>query len=424
MPEIKPFRGYLYDTQKVDIAKVIAPPYDVITPEQQSGFYKLDDHNIIRLILNNDADPYSSAGRVLDAWKKEGVLRQDDSPFLYVVSQAFTLPGGKKVVRTGFVAACKIEEFGKGSVYPHEKTHSGPKEDRFKLFQATGTMYSQIFGLYNDSAGTLNRYLSAITKLQPAIDLTFEGVRNSLWKMEDGPAASAISEFIHSQKVFIADGHHRYETALAYRDSCRLRNPNHTGREAYNFVPMFLTNMQDPGLVILPTHRLVHSLPDFNPGRLLEQLSHYFEIDSFNNTQDMLQKLPSWGSNAYGMLLAGEDGCRILQAKRNKTARGQSPAEKMIDELDVTILHSIVFEKLLGISPKDQEKKVYLEYVKDAQQAIETVRDKKAQAAFIMNPTTIDQVRTISLAGKVMPQKSTFFYPKLLSGLVNYSFQG
>ena len=423
MPDIKPFRGFLYNPKKVELSEVVAPPYDVISARYQSELYDRSEYNIVRLILNRDQDPYQSAAKLLDQWRKNNIVVRDEVPHVYVLSQNFVLPDGTPAERKGFVAACLLQEFGKGSVYPHEKTHSGPKEDRFRLFQATGMMFSQIFGLYNDPSGTLDRHLHSVTSAVPDIDVMFDEVRNRLWRCRDERTMNAVAEFMRPQKIFIADGHHRYETALQYRDACRFQNPQHTGTEAYNFVPMFLTNMQDPGLIILPTHRVLHNLPDFVPEQFLEDLAKVFTLHEYESSETMLSDVRRATQHSYGLMLAGRDECWMLKLKTDPT-RSHAGIEKMIEELDVTILHSVVFERILGISSEQQEQKLYIDYEKDAQRAIQAAREQNVQAAFIMNPTRIDQVRSISLAGSVMPQKSTYFYPKLLSGIVNYSFRG
>ncbi len=422
MPQIKPFRGVLYNPEKTKINDVVAPPYDVISQQQQTMLYDRNPHNIVRLILNRDQDPYSSAATHLKQWFSEHVLLPDSEPSIYVMSQQFKLPNGKNVERMGFIIACLIEEFGNGSIFPHEKTHSGPKADRLNLFQATGMMFSQIFGLYSDDQHILDKHISNATSSPPQIDVVYDNVRNQLWKLRDEVPINTITEYIRTQKVYIADGHHRYETALQYRNASRLKNPQHTGKEAYNFVPMFLTNMNDPGLVILPTHRLLHSIPNFRLQEFLNELEKYFMVDAFDSQETMLQKLHETQHHSYGLFLEGHTTCWLLTFRKTIKQKRLSTVEIIMNQLDVTILHSIIFNVILGMTDEQQEKKLFLEYEKDTQQAIAMVQEHKSQAAFIMNSTRIEQMRAVASVGTVMPQKSTYFYPKLLSGLVLYSF--
>ncbi|MBI1806552.1 MAG: DUF1015 domain-containing protein [Ignavibacteria bacterium] len=421
MPEIRPFRGILYNLKKINVDNVVAPPYDVITPQQQEVLYNRSPYNIVRLILGQGEDWYRSAAKYLDQWKAEHIVVPDSEPALYVLSQEFTLPEGKRVERYGFIAACKLEDFGKGSVFPHEKTLSGPKEDRFRLFQATGTMFSQIFSLYEDSDLLLDRYLRQTMDDLPMFDTVFEDVRNRLWKMTDSSAIGAISSYLLNHRVFVADGHHRYETALLYRDSLRLKYPNFSGTEPFNYVPMFFTNMSDPGLVIYPTHRLVHSITGFDQSRLLSDLQPYFTLNVFNTQEGMLASLKQQAGRSFGLVLKKEPPYAVLQLKDDSMFQGAG-IPPVLAQLDATILHTGIFRNILHMSEEDQVKKRYLDYEKDEGRAIVAVRDGKAQAAFLMNPTRMNQIRAVAEAGFTMPQKSTYFYPKLLSGLVTYSF--
>jgi len=422
MPSVKPFKGILYNPARVNVSNVVAPPYDVISPQEQQSLYERDSHNVVRLVLNREANPYVAAGREYLSWLEEGSLSQDRLPAMYIHAQSFSDPEGRPVERWGFMAACKLEEFGKGSIYPHEKTLSGPREDRFRLFQATNAMFSQIFGLYSDPQHELDDSIRSVLNEQPVLDLNYDGVRNRLWRLSDERHESAIVSFLTGQKVLIADGHHRYETALLYRDARRLKNPGHLGTEPYNFVPMFFTNMHDPGLIIYPTHRLVHSLPGFAQEAFIESCRKYFSVAESGSTEALVRELKSHAKGAIGLFLADPDKWYLLRAREravNEEMRATPPA---LAELDVSLLHIIIMKTILGMSDEAQEKKLHLRYEKDAGQAIASVQRGKSQAAFLMNPTRIEQVRGVASSGMVMPQKSTYFYPKILSGLVIYSF--
>ncbi len=422
MPDIKPFRGILYDGGRVDFNDVVAPPYDVISPEQQASLYKRHLNNVVRLILNNEEDPYGGASRKYREWREHSILRQDDVPSLYVLAQSFSDADGKLIERWGCIAACRLEEIGKGSIYPHEKTLSGPREDRLRLFQSTNAMFSQIFSLYNDPRGILDAPTRSVISAAPAVDVVFEGVRNRLWRLDDERHRNTIVSYLADEKVLIADGHHRYETALAYRNSRRLKNPDHTGKEPYNFVPMFFTNMQDPGLIIYPTHRLVHSLPSFNPVKLLAEAEKYFVVTESSSPDAFLGELRSIRKGGLGLALGSPNRFVVLRAREAVSRAATEHLPAVLADLDVTLLHTIILKNILGMSDEAQEKKLFLKYEKETQRAISAAGAGEAQAAFIMNPTRIEQVKAVAASGMVMPQKSTFFYPKILSGLVLYSF--
>ena len=420
MPDIKPFRGIRYNPSIVSLPKVVAPPYDVISPRQQAALYDADPHNIVRLILGREENPYLAAAEYFQEWMTNQILLADGPRALYLLAQTFKGRDGKKITRRGFIAACKLEELGKGSIFPHERTHSGPREDRFRLFQATHAMFSQIFGLYGDPEGVLNSEFSDVMKDPPVADVTFEGVQHTMWRMSDERRILVMTEFLRDKRILIADGHHRYETALLYRDACRFRNPGHTGKEPYNFVPMFFSNMHDPGLVIFPTHRLVHGMPGFDAAKFKNALTTYFTLTQCDDARQMMTLLSNHPQHAFGLVLPGAFFVISVTDKDNLPRQAAEP--EAISLLDVTVLHTLVLQRILNITDEQQEKKLHLWYEQDAEQAIAMVDEGKAQAAFLMNPTKIEQVRVVATAGRVMPQKSTFFYPKLLSGLVTYSF--
>ncbi len=419
MPEIKPFRGILYNPQKVNMNDAVAPPYDVISPELQNTLYNRSPYNIVRLILGREENRYISASNYFEEWKRERILETDQANSLYLLSQQFTLPDGKRYDRRGFIAACKLEEYGKGSIFPHEKTYSKPKEDRLHLFQSTHAMFSQIFGLYSDPKHILDQYLKKNSA--PDIETEFEGVQQKVWRINDSLAVAAIAEFIRHQKILVADGHHRYETALLYRDSQRLKNPSHTGKEPYNFVPMFFANMHDPGLVILPTHRLLHDVGDFNQSDFLDALNKYFHLDVQASEEELLHNLAAKKRGAFGLIFPNLPQY-VLVWLRKKTSLKEHNISDINASLDVGILHSFLFWEILHLPEEEQAKGKHIAYEKDAQHAIDAVKNGKAQMAFILNPTLIEQVKAVAEAGFTMPQKSTYFYPKLLSGLVTYSF--
>ncbi len=424
MPTIAPFRGILYNRSKVDIGAVVAPPYDVISQDQQDELYARNPYNVVRLILGREQDRYTSAAEYLKRWQDEGILARDPEPAIYVLNQSFRVDD-RVVERKGFIALCKLEEFEKGVVLPHEKTLSGPKEDRLKLFKATKANFSQIFALYDDPEKKLEQRLDAAAGAAPSVDVDFEGVNNKLWKLFDQDAVRSVTDEMKRKQVLIADGHHRYETGLAYRNWMRSRNPNHTGSEPCNYIMMFFTNLHDQGLVILPTHRLVLGLPNFNHASFMEGLHRFFDIEFVDGREAALAKLRAIGHHAF--VIAVIDDARLVLARlRNEALLDEAVVENLpseVRQLDVTLLHFCIIRKVLGISHEAQAEKLNLEYVKDASDALNAVTQGKAQVAFLMNPTKIEEVRAVAQAGFTMPQKSTYFYPKLLSGLVMNSLE-
>ena len=421
MPEIKPFRALRYDPARVKLSEVVAPPYDVISKERRSELYDLNPYNVVRLILGREKDPYASAARAYEEWKLEGIVAREEEPAIYLLKQEFQSGATSTFTRRGFIAACRLEEFGKGSIYPHELTLSGPKEDRLRLLESVHAMFSQIFALYSDPKHELDRHFDEEMRKPPVASAEFDGVRNSLWVARENGLVLALAGFLKGQRVLVADGHHRYETALNYSHSLRLKNPGHSGTEPYNFVPMYFTNMNDPALVILPTHRVVHGVGDFNTDDFLEKLKAYFNVEPEDSLEELAQSLSRKREGAFGLIVQGTPGFALLSYKKQGVP-GMADAPALLARLDVSILHSVVMEKILGITKEEQEKKIHLNYEQDPGQAVRLVRQGKAQAAFLLNPTRIEQLRAIAEAGFTMPQKSTYFYPKLLSGLVTYSF--
>jgi uncharacterized protein (DUF1015 family) len=418
MAEIQPFRGLRYDQRRVRLEDVIAPPYDVISPEYQNELYRRSPYNIVRLILGRDSDRYAEASTNLQQWKEEGILRRDDAPSLYCLGQSFCGLDGSTLERTGWIVNCKLEDFSAGVILPHERTLSKPKEDRFRLKQATKTNLSQVLGLYSDPEERGEKILQDVKKANATLTVEFEEVINQLWIVGDNDLVREVSEILRDKSILIADGHHRYETALAYRDLMHLKSGTCTGREPFNFTMMFLTNIEAPGLVIFPTHRIVHHLQDFDSQRFLNQLGENFDILPEASPEAMMQSLAGVRSFAFGIVL--RQGLFFIRLKKPQSVLRLVGAQVSpeLRELDVTLLHSFILEKVLGITQEAQEKKANLDYVKDVQEVFRAIHNDTVQAGILMNATRVDQVRRVARSGQTMPQKSTFFYPKLPSGLV------
>src|SRR3990170_1353995 len=437
MAEIVPFRGVLYNPAKVgDLNKVMAPPYDVISPKKQDELYERHPNNIIRIILGKTspedtqgADRYSRSAADLEKWLGEGVLAHDEKSALYYYTQTYTQDGSKHT-RKGFIGLSRLVDFGKG-IHPHEKTLSGPKADRLKLMQACDANMSCIFTLYSDPVLRVNKLLEAASAGKaPDIDVTDDdGIVNRIWRVDDQQTLNGVTESMKDKSLFIADGHHRYETALNYRNEMRAKAGSYTGNEPFNFIMMYFSNMDDEGMTIWPTHRVVHSLKDFDADAFLSKCKEYFDCREFAYAASsepevrasFLKELEKSGAKtvSLGLHLRARDIYYLLSFKSNDMMDkvfGDSIPE-VFKGLDVTVLHSLVFARILGMTQEAQEKQQNLIYVKSYDEAISACSNDQNQLVFLLNATKIEQVKSVALAGFVMPQKSTYFYPKLLSGL-------
>lgn len=436
MAEIIPFRGVLYNAAKVgEMSKVMAPPYDVISPGKQDELYARHPNNIVRLDLNKttpadtDADNrYTRAAATLQKWLSESILLRDERPAFYYYTQTYTLKDGTKQTRKGFISLAKLVDFGKG-VHPHERTLSGPKADRLKLMQASSANFSCIFSLYSEPGLGINALFDSAAKtISPAIAVKDDdGIENTVWRIDDPAIISSVTDAMKDKTLFIADGHHRYETALNYRNMMREKAGNSTGAEPYNYVMMYLSNMDDTGMTIWPTHRVVHSLKDFDAASFLAECSKYFAVtefayDSSNEAavrKEFLKKLESSEKTSFGLHIRRKDAYYVLTIKSADTMDSVFGATipDVFKDLDVTVLHSLVFAKILGMTQEAQEAQQNLIYIKSSEEALNAMQDDANQLVFLLNPTKIEQVKAVAEAGSVMPQKSTYFYPKLLTGL-------
>jgi uncharacterized protein (DUF1015 family) len=289
--------------------------------------------------------------------------------------------------------------------------------------EATGAVFSQIFGIYSDPKRTLAPVLEPWFRRDPLFDVEADDVRNTLWACPDQVVALAAADLLRHQHVVVADGHHRYETAVSYCDAMRMKNPAHSGKEPYNFTPMFFTNVHDPGLVILPTHRVVHGLDSFDEEDLLHALSVQFSLEVCESPEALRRALGQEGRRAFGLVLRTSPRYLLLRWRGKAAPAGKAGEPPVVAGLDVSILHTMILERMLGLTEEMQAQKLHLHYVRNSSEAVAAVAGGEAQAAFLMNPPTMDQVRMVAEAGSTMPQKSTYFYPKLLSGLVNYSLE-
>ena len=428
MAEIQPLRGLRYDPDKVgDLGLVVAPPYDIVSPTLQERLYRRHPCNVIRLELNRDGrDPYGAAARHLEEWIARGVLVREAEPVFYAYFLDYAGPDGAPRTLKGLLARLHLEELDKGIVLPHENTLSGPKADRLRLLERCRANFSPIFLLYTDPARGATPVLDAAAGNAPLADITdAEGVRHRLWGVSGAEAAARVQEALAERPVFIADGHHRYETALAYRDLMRERTGLRDGRQPFDYVLVYLADMDEPGLTVFPTHRLVHGLERVDLPALLHGLERCFSIRPypFVRKEAFLAELAAQGrrSRALGLYTSESDDLFLLvqeEAEPVRTILAQAGVPPVLADLDVTVLQTAVLEPLLGIHDRALRDQSHLRYVKDADDALNAVNDGDAQLAFLLNPTRVEQLRAVSLAGEKMPQKSTYFYPKLLTGLV------
>ena len=438
MAHIEPFRAYRYDPARVPISSVATQPYDKITPEMQEHYYSASPYNLVRIILGKrlpddspDNNPYTRAAASFRDWRQQGILRQDSEPSIYRYVQTFHSPLSSpdpplQFERQGFIALGKIEDYSAGIVFRHELTLAKPKADRLDLLRATRAHFGQIFMLYSDPDSEIDDTLSS--REQPTAEMRDEyGVLHQVWKVSDSGTIDRVRRAMSGKKLIIADGHHRYETALNYRNERRAatsEGSSSANRPApYGFAMMTFVNMDSPGLLILPTHRVIQGLNDFSPNRFAADARKFFSVEETD---------PSLSAERATAMLkqAGQTGTAILAVSRERAYLLSRPCTTCEvfqnisvhqQGLDVVQLHKALLESVLGISEEAIREQKNVAYLRDTGEALSSVRSGRADIAFLMNPVRIQQMRDVAFAGEVMPQKSTDFYPKLLSGLTIYA---
>ncbi len=436
MAEIQPWRALYYDAEAVgQLDRVITQPYDKISPEMQARYYQASPYNLARIIRRRsdpaEQDPYTAAAAEFRSWIERGILRRDAQPALYPYSQEYAVPGQPDLRkrRTGFIGLVRLEEYSAGVVYRHEETLAGPKADRMSLLRATRAHFGQIFLLYSDPEGMVERELAASVGSAPAWEKLEDeyGTRHEVWRVTANGVLESVRSEMRDRRLVIADGHHRYETALAYRNSLRAEGK---GSEASDYVMATFVRMETDGLLILPTHRVVHGLFDFRWNRFLTAAGDDFDVKELPGNASMelagwRRELTETGSGAPAFLAyAGPGRAALLVLRETAEEWELAGTPPGLARLDVFVLHRMLIEDALGVDGQAVREERNLHYERDAEAAIRAVDEERAQLCFLLNPTPIEAVRDNAFAGQVMPQKSTDFYPKLLSGLTIYDLEG
>ena len=414
MARIRPFQPYRYSENAGDINSLVTQPYDKITPEMRQRYLSLSPHNLVRVILGErfeddteDNNVYTRAAKYFTDWIGSGILRKDEAASLYAYFQEFSVPdSGETLIRKGFIGLGAVEPYESGVVHRHEQTLSGPKKDRRQVLEQTRAHFGQIFMLYPDPESRIDAILDEASRQQPIARVSdeYETV-HSLYRISDADRIQEIQRLMQDKKLLIADGHHRYETALAFR-------ADHPEVQGAEWVMMTFVNMHSSGLRILATHRVLNGLADFEPARFAERVSGTFEVLKMESIFALKQLFEQIAPERVriGVVMAGDPAVYLLERPRNGA-------------LDVRVLHEEIIENVLGISSDEVREEKYVKYVRGMETAADYVRDGSAQIAFLMEATTMEQVADTSFRGGVMPQKSTDFYPKLLTGLTIYKLE-
>jgi uncharacterized protein (DUF1015 family) len=449
MARIYPFRALRYNPGIVRLDDVVTQPYDKISPAMQQAYYQRSPFNLVRIILGlpelfdaqKGENVYTRAARDFRAWREKGVLIQEKEPCVFAYSQRFTAPGTETVrERRGFIALGKLHEYDEQVVFRHEQTLSKPKSDRLNLLEATRAHFGQIFMLYSDPAGSVDRILFDGNGPADAEVTDEYGVLHRVWRVSDPSTIRLLTSSMADKKLIIADGHHRYETALNYGRSfaeahapqaaaeMRARPEYSSGQLPQPAFPeaaamMTFVNMDSEGIVILPTHRVVHSLPEFNPKAFAQAAAEFFTVKEVpaDDAQQYIEVLKKQEGTAF--VAVTRSSALLLLSKPEAVNAALAALPERQRRLDLTQLHAIVLDWILGLDAEKVREQTNIRYLRDAAEAVDQVEHGQADVAFLTHPVTMNQLREVAFAGDVMPQKSTDFYPKLLSGLAIYALE-
>jgi uncharacterized protein (DUF1015 family) len=417
MPLIRPFDAWQYQPGQAGSWETLCcPPYDVVSPEEQRALEARNPHNCIMIERPTGDQPYAKAAALINDWRRSGVLARSGSDAFYIFEMEFTAPDGKTHKLRGFTGRCELTPFADGQVLPHEETLSKAKADRLELMKAVKCNISPIYALYRDPGRLVMSELDGEADGRaPDVSFEMDGIINRMWRMADKSAADRVSEFFAGKAVFIADGHHRYETALNYRNLLVEQGAHLSNGHPANYVMMTLVDMENPGLVVLPTHRVVYGCAPDAVSKLLEGAKALFLVEDC-------------APDEIGSALAAKQGAIAMYAGPGKavllTPRGPEAMRDLVPdacqayrELDVAVLQTLLLEPYFGIDKRALAEQRSLIYTRDSREAMDMVDGGKAQCAFLLSPTRVSQILDVSLAGGKMPQKSTYFYPKLITGL-------
>jgi uncharacterized protein (DUF1015 family) len=438
MAIIAPFKGLTYNLERLDdISTLIAPPYDVISEEEQERYYQSDPYNVIRLTLGKkktgDTDwdnRYTRSADFYKRWESEEILVRTDTPAMYVTSLAYDLGDGRGPrIRWGLIVLVRIEDEDSGVILPHERTFSAHRDDRLKLMRACGSQLSQVFGLYEDPDNRVFGPLKRTIDASPRISFAFrDGTSHQLWVVRDRSIFRKVADAMSDKAIIIADGHHRYETSRNFRNMMRARYGTRPPNRAYEYVMMYLTNMNDVGMTILPSHRLIKRCEPFLLESFLDSLKQWFEISTLPSSEadpssqsvELKRILEEKGhsTSAIGFHCHGHTKSYLLCLKKGVRHEMGEDLHPSLKRLDVLVLSRFIFQKSLGFSKEDLDDEEIFHYKSDMVEALSLVNSGSYQMAFLLNPTKIEHVKEVTGNALIMPRKSTYFYPKVLTGLV------
>jgi uncharacterized protein (DUF1015 family) len=427
VPSIRPFKAVIYNKKQIrDYAKVVAPPYDVISPAMQEALYKKHKKNVVRLILGKirktddvSDNRYVRAKKFMESWFRESVLTPDDKEAIYLYLQKYRYEN-KWIERIGFMSLIRLEMDGKKKVLPHENTLKAPKMDRLNLMKSVTANLSPIFMLYEDDRDKITGILrKTVSSKKPFININIDNIHNRVWKISEKGDIKKIEEFMKNKDVFIADGHHRYETAVNYAAEIENSDAPKSLKDNSRYALAYFCKLDDRSLTILPTHRLIKDIGRLNKDAILKRLMEFFVIDEYASAGKLISALKKLrGYHAFGMYMGGKK-FYCMKLKDERTAHG-AMGKGSVDwkNLDVAILHLFIIQNILAIRDEDDN----IEFVKDAGEAVRSVAKGRFKLAFLLNPTKVTEMKKVAEHGEKMPRKATYFYPKLLSGLVINKF--
>lgn len=416
MAIIKPIRALRYTQKAGALSSCVCPPYDIVSDAEYTSLCDANEHNLIRLELPRGGEErYTDAGALLSEWLADGILARDEKAGIYLYRESFEV-AGKSYAFDGLVCLVGLVPFSERVVLPHEETLSKAKDDRFRLMCATGCNFSSVYSLYRDTEGTVREIIRDAQSLPVLEEFTdSEGVTHTLRKIECEETVNALVNAFADKQLFIADGHHRYETALNFKNHL-AENGNPNGWQADSML-MTLVDLEDDGLVVLPTHRLIRDLP-VDKAEFLAKASTYFDITEYDDVQKAEEILDAHKDKHAYALYTGGDGFTLLVGNEKADALFVEGRSAAYAKLDVTVLHTLLLEQVLGIDRENMAKQINLRYTRSAEEAVASVENGVSTAAFLLNATKIEEIRAVAEAGDKMPQKSTYFYPKLKTGLV------